>query len=251
MPLSGKVVLVTGASRGIGRTIASFFAADQARVAVHYNHNKAEAEKTLSSLTGEGHRRFQADLSDPRATEKLISNVIHEMGSIDILVNNAGIFEEYDFNTLTYQTWQAAWQKTLNINLTAAANTCFLAAKHMMERGGGKIINLSSRGAFRGEPSAPAYGASKAGLNAMSQSLAVALAPYHIYVYGVAPGFIETDMTRQMLVGEQGEQIKKQSPMGRVGFAEEVARTVVFLAGEHTDYLTGAIIDANGASYLR
>ena len=121
----------------------------------------------------------------------------------------------------------------------------------MIKQGGGKIINISSRGAFRGEPQAPAYGASKAGLNAMSQSLAQALAPHNIYVYIVAPGFIKTDMTEKLLVGKQGEQIKKQSPLGRVGYADEVARTVLFLAGEGTDYLTGSIIDVNGASYLR
>jgi 3-oxoacyl-[acyl-carrier protein] reductase len=198
-----------------------------------------------------GHQLFQADLADPKATEEMVLQVIRKMGSIDILVNNAGIFEEYDFNTLTYKKWQATWQKTVQINLIGAANICFLTAKHMIERGGGKIINVSSRGAYRGEPKAPAYGASKAGLNALSQSLAVALAPYNIHVYGVAPGFIETDMTKQMLAGKQGEQIKNQSPLGRVGFAQEVAQTVLFLAGEHTAYLTGAIIDINGASYLR
>jgi 3-oxoacyl-[acyl-carrier protein] reductase len=251
MSLAGKTVLVTGASRGIGRSIAAIFAAGKVRVALHYNQNKKAAGETLAGLPGDGHRLYQANIADAASTEKMITNVIREMGPIDILVNNAGIFEEYAFDELTYQTWQETWQRTVNCNLVGAANTCFLVANHMIDRGGGKIINISSRGAFRGEPRAPAYGASKAGLNAMSQSLAQALAPYNIYVYVVAPGFIKTDMTEKMLVGKQGDKIKNQSPLGRIGYAEEVARTVLFLAGEGTDYLTGAIIDVNGASYLR
>jgi 3-oxoacyl-[acyl-carrier protein] reductase len=251
MPVAGKIVLITGASRGIGRSIASSFAAERARVAVHYNQNKKAANETLAGLSGDGHRLFQANLAEAGATKDMITNAIREMGHIDILVNNAGIFEEYPFKKLNYQTWQETWQRTLNCNLVGAANTCFLIANHMIDRGGGKIINISSRGAFRGEPEAPAYGASKAGLNAMSQSLAQALAPYNIYVYVVAPGFIKTDMTERMLVGKQGQRIKNQSPLGRVGYMEEVARTVLFLAGEGTDYLTGAIIDVNGASYFR
>lgn len=251
MSVKGKTVLVTGASRGIGRTIASVFAAEQARVAVHYHKNKKSAGETITELPGEGHHLFQANIADAEETKKLIYAVVDTMGSLDILVNNAGIFEEIPFDALTFQTWRDTWQRTLDINLTGPANMCYLAAKQMIQKGNGKIINVSSRGAFRGEPQAPAYGASKAGLNAMSQSLAVALAPYNIYVYAVAPGFIKTDMTQKLLNGEKGERIKKQSPMGRIGFAEEVARTVLFLAGEGTDYLTGAVIDINGASYLR
>ena len=121
----------------------------------------------------------------------------------------------------------------------------------MMKSGGGKIINITSRGAFRGEPNAPAYGASKAGLNAMSQSLAQYLAPYNIFVGVVAPGFVETDMARDYLEGAGGEAIRNQSPLQRVAQPEEVAYPVLFLASEGAEWLTGAILDANGASYLR
>ena len=121
----------------------------------------------------------------------------------------------------------------------------------MTAQGGGKIINISSRGAFRGEPQAPAYGAAKAGLNAMSQSLAQALAPHNIMVYAIAPGFVETDMAAIVLDGPEGPAIRAQSPLNRVGRPEEIAGIAVFLAGPGTDYLTGCIIDANGASYLR
>ena len=121
----------------------------------------------------------------------------------------------------------------------------------MMKSGSGKIINITSRGAFRGEPNAPAYGASKAGLNAFSQSMAQALAPHNIFVYAVAPGFVETDMSASLLCGPKGDAIRAQSPLNRVARSEEVARVVLFLATEGTDYLTGCIIDVNGASYLR
>jgi len=121
----------------------------------------------------------------------------------------------------------------------------------MIKQGSGKIVNISSRGAFRGEPAAPAYGASKAGLNAMGQSLAIALAPHNIFVYTIAPGFVETAMARPHLTGKRKNEILNQSPIGRVAKPEEIAKTVVFLASEGTDFLTGCIIDVNGASYLR
>ena len=121
----------------------------------------------------------------------------------------------------------------------------------MMSVKQGKIINISSRGANRGEPDAPAYGASKAGINAMSQSLAIALAPYNIFVGVVAPGFVETDMAASSLIGEQGKAIRNQSPMQRVGKPEEIAKAVLMLSIDGMDYATGAIIDLNGASYLR
>jgi len=120
-----------------------------------------------------------------------------------------------------------------------------------MKSGGGKIINITSRGAFRGEPDAPAYGASKAGLNAFSESMAQALAPHNIFMYAVAPGFVETDMAASVLSGPGGDAIRAQSPLNRVARPEEVAGVVLFLAAEGTDYLTGSIIDVNGASYLR
>ena len=131
------------------------------------------------------------------------------------------------------------------------ANICYFAARHMMESGGGRIVNISSRGAFRGEPDAPAYGASKAGVNALSQSLAVALAPHNIFIGVVAPGFVETDMVTDMLASPDGDAIRAQSPLGRVARPEEVANAVLFLASTGAEFTTGTIIDVNGASYLR
>ncbi|MBP6788808.1 MAG: SDR family oxidoreductase, partial [Candidatus Promineofilum sp.] len=127
----------------------------------------------------------------------------------------------------------------------------YCAARHMIAQGGGRIVNVSSRGAFRGEPTGPAYGASKAALNSMSQSLAKHLAPYGISVGVVAPGFVQTDMAREALSGQSGVEIRAQSPFNRVAQPEEVAYAVLFLASEGAEFMTGAIIDVNGASYLR
>ncbi len=248
---ANKNVLVTGASRGIGRAIAHTFAESGARVAVHYHQNRQAAEQTLAGLPGGPHQLVQADVSVPESVRKMVDEVIREMGTIDVLVNNAGIYGRYPVVDLTYEEWQGIWERTIRTNLMGPANISFCVAQHMRDHGGGKIVNVSSRGAFRGEPNAPDYGASKAGLNALSQSMAKALAPYKIFVYVVAPGFVETEMSSRELSGPTGDEIRSQSPLGRVASPEEVARTVVFLASEGTDYLTGCIVDINGASYLR
>ena len=167
------------------------------------------------------------------------------------MVNNAGIGIYHPIESTNYQDWQTAWQQTLDTNLLGPANVCFCAAKIMMQQGGGRLVNVSSRGAFRGEPTKPAYGASKAGLNSLSQSLAVALAPHNIFVGVVAPGFVNTELTADRLSGPEGEEIKAQSPFNRVAEPEEVAHAVLFLASEGAEFSTGSIIDVNGASYLR
>jgi NAD(P)-dependent dehydrogenase (short-subunit alcohol dehydrogenase family) len=173
------------------------------------------------------------------------------MGGIDVLVNNAAVFEAHPVLEVDYRGWQEAWSRTIATNLIGPANLSFLAVRIMMERGGGRVVNVSSRGAFRGEPETPAYGASKAALNAMSQSMAQALAPHEVFFYVVAPGFVATDMAAPLLSGPAGDSIRAQSPLRRVAEPEEVARTVAFLASEAPDFMTGAIVDLNGASYLR
>jgi len=251
MNFQDKVVLVTGASGGIGRAIAQAFAQHGARVAVHYHRAIDAAEMTIQSLSGGPHELFRCDISDPADSQSLIEKVVKKFNRLDVLVNNAGIFRAHPIRQVDYQRWLEDWQRTLATNLVGPANLMYWAAQHMIVQGGGRIVNVSSRGAFRGEPDAPAYGASKAGLNALSQSLAQALAPYHIFVTAVAPGFVETDMVAESLSGPDGQKIREQSPLGRVAQPEEVARTVLFLAAEGSDYLTGAIVDVNGASYLR
>jgi len=248
---SDKVVLVTGASRGIGREIARQFAQRGARLVVHYHQDRRAAEQTLADVPDNSHLLLQANLSDAHAAGELAQRAVDEMGKIDILVNNAGVYEFHPVATTSFEQWRRSWDKTIQTNLLGPAHLSFHLARHMMQNGGGKIINITSRGAFRGEPNAPAYAASKAGLNAFSQSMAQALAPHNIFIYAVAPGFVDTDMAADVLAGAEGDAIRAQSPLNRVARPAEVARVVLFLAGPGTDYLTGGIIDVNGASYLR
>ena len=249
--LRGRRALVTGASRGIGRAIAAAFAREGAVVGVGYRSNREAADESLASLAGEGHVQVQADVSTPEGARSLVANAVEQLGGIDILVNNAGIFRGHRIADVEFGEWEQAWTETLAANLVGPAVSCHAAAQHMIRQGSGRIINVSSRGAFRGEPEAPAYGASKAGLNAMSQSLAVALAPHGIFVGVVAPGFVETDMAASSLEGEQGDAIRQQSPLGRVARPEEIANAVLFLASDDVEFATGSILDVNGASYLR
>jgi 3-oxoacyl-[acyl-carrier protein] reductase len=251
MDFTGKVVLVTGASRGIGRAIAQRFAKHGARLAVHYNRDQEAAEHTRLSLPGGPHYLFQSDIGQALAVEQLINAIVQDMGRIDIVVNNAAINEWQPILRIDYDQWNDVWQRTFDTNLIGPANIMFHASRHMMKQGGGHIVNISSRGAFRGAPKSPAYASSKAALNAMSQSLAQALAPHNIFVYVVAPGFVETDMSASILASPQGEAIRQQSPLNRVGRPEEVASIVVFLASGEADFATGTIVDINGASYLR
>ena len=234
-----------------GTAVAQKFAEAGAVVIITFNNDRKSAENVLDHLEGEGHNAVGCDISDPDQVEEMVGRVIEEYGRIDILVNNAGIYEDTDFNETGFDQWKRIWERTIGLNLTGAANLSFLVGKQMVLEGGGKIINVTSRGAFRGEPDAPAYGASKAGLNSFSQSLAKALAPFNVQSYAVAPGFVETDMTEDILSGPKGDEIRAQSPMNRVAKAEEVANAVIMLAAPGNEFMTGAIIDVNGASYLR
>jgi 3-oxoacyl-[acyl-carrier protein] reductase len=251
MRFDGQIVLVTGASRGIGAAVARLFAEQGARIAVHYLGNLDGAEATAATLPGGPHMIVQADIKDPVAVATMVAEVVREMGRLDVLVNNAGIYEEHPLSETDYESWQASWRRTIETNLIGAANASYCAARQMIGQGGGRIVNVSSRGAFRGEPLGPAYGASKAGMNAMGQSLAKYLAPFNIFVGTVAPGWVETDMAAGTLDGPEGEAVRAQSPLKRVARPEEVAYAVLFLASPGAEFVTGAVVDVNGASYLR
>jgi NAD(P)-dependent dehydrogenase (short-subunit alcohol dehydrogenase family) len=252
--MTGRSVLVTGASRGIGRAVATRFAEGGDRVAVHHRDSAPLAEQLVAALPGEGHVVVRADLADPEEVRAMVDAAADALGGLDVLVNNAGVFgaaeQRHPVFDTSYEHWQQQWRRTLDVNLLGAANATWCAARHMRGRGG-RVVNVSSRGAFRGEPHQPAYGASKAGLNAMGQSLAVALAPYGIAVATVAPGFVETDMTNEHLKAARGEEIRAQSPFHRVARPEEVAAAVHWLASPEAEWASGAILDLNGASYLR
>ncbi len=246
-----KIVVVTGSSRGIGSAVARKFAENGATVVTHYKSDKFTARQNFDKLPGTCHMMLQADLSVPDDVEQFCNKVIRQKGRIDILVNNAGIYEETLWWELDYKEWQQHWKKTIDTNLTGMANLSFLVAKQMIAQGGGKIINVSSRGAFRGEPHALPYGAGKAAMNSFGQSMAWALADKNVQVYTLAPGWVDTDMTHDILQSERGKAVAAQSPMNRVAMPEELAGAIFLLASKGTEYMTGCILDMNGASYLR
>jgi len=233
-------VLVTGGSRGIGRAIAVAFAEQGDRVVVHYAAAREDAEQTLALLEGSGHTLVAGDLGDPAAAQRVADVAEAELGGVDVLVNNAGIVPTADslqrLPEVTYLDWQRIWRQMVDVNLLGAA---------------GSIVNVGSRGAFRGEPDFPAYGASKAALHAFGQSMAVALAPEGIAVTSVAPGFVATDRQETMLATPAGAAIRDQSPFGRVATPQEVAAAVIYLASPAAAWASGTIVDLNGASYLR
>ncbi|GAA0246012.1 SDR family oxidoreductase [Saccharothrix mutabilis subsp. mutabilis] len=245
--VGGRAVLVTGAARGIGRAVAQRFAAAGDRVAVL---DRVAGADVVAGLDGDGHVAVEADLMDGDAVLAAVDSAVARLGGLDVVVNNAGIFTAHPVTEVDYATWQELWRTTLGINLVGAANVTWCAVRHLKERGG-RIVNVSSRGAFRGEPEVPAYGASKAGLNSLTQSLAIALAPYRIAVSAVAPGFVETDMTTDWLKPPGGDAIRAQSPFGRVAQPEEIAAGVFYLASAQAEWASGTILDLNGASYLR
>jgi NAD(P)-dependent dehydrogenase (short-subunit alcohol dehydrogenase family) len=219
-----------------------------------YRSDEAAARATLRLLPGKGHCAFQCDVADADAIERLVRSTVESMGGIDILVNNAGVYVDHDITdpTVSYTQWQESWSQTLQANLVGPANLSFCVGREMMKRKvKGRIVNISSRGAYRGEPTCPAYGASKAALNQMTQSLAKALGGHEISVAAVAPGFVETEMAQAALEGPHGPTIKADSPFGRVAKVEEVAEAVMFLVSPNATFSTGTVVDVNGASFLR
>jgi NAD(P)-dependent dehydrogenase (short-subunit alcohol dehydrogenase family) len=245
-----RTVLVTGASRGLGRAIAAAFAADGYGVAVHGLKNRPAAEECLAALAGDGHALVEGPIAAPQEARAVFAAAVGKLGAIDVLVNNAGVYFDHSPLATSLDEWSRAWDEVIGVNLLAPAWLCHAAIEHMRRHGRGAIVNISSRGAYRGEPDAPAYGAAKAGLNSMTQSLAVACAPHNIHVYGIAPGWIDTDMAAPYLTGNTGDAIRNQSPLRRVAEPAEIARIALFLASEESSWMTGTIIHANGASYL-
>ena len=249
--MTGRAVLITGASRGIGRATALAFAAQGDHVAVHHRDSAGRADAVVGELPGDGHLTVQADLTDPAQVRRMVDQVAVGLGGLDVLVNNAGIYVTHPITEVSYEDWQAAWQRTLAVNLIGPANVTWCAVQYMIPRGGGRVVNVSSRGAFRGEPGQPAYGASKGALNAFGQSLAKALGPHGISVTAVAPGFVDTEMATERVHGPDGDEVRAQSPFDRVARPEEIAAAVLYLASPEAEWASGTIVDLNGASYLR
>jgi 3-oxoacyl-[acyl-carrier protein] reductase len=244
-----STALITGSSRGIGAAIARRYAAAGMRVAVNYCQDEAGARETLESLEGFGHIVLRADVSDPDEVRTLIDSAVERLGRLDVLVNNAGRYEEQPFHTESYDAWQESWWRVLETNLLSAANASWAAVRHMRPQGGGKIINIASRSAFRAETESPAYAVSKAGMVNLTRCLARALAAEKILAYCIAPGFVETAMLRQGNE-DRSAQIVAEIPLGRVASVEDVAGVALFLAGHDADYLTGITIPVAGGSWL-
>lgn len=245
-----RTALITGSSKGIGAAIARAYANNGMRVAVHYNFDVSGAREVLTSLPGEGHVLVQGDIANPLDVQRIVNEADEALGGLGVLVCNAAIYEFQPFDTPEYADWLAAWQRLIDIDLYGSVNAAYCALPGMRARGGGKVIFIGSRGGFRGETDAPAYAAAKMGLVGFCRSLAKALAKEHIYSYVIAPGWVDTDMSRPRMA-EQMAKIEAEIPMGRVATPEDVAGVALFLASEAANYLTGTTIDVNGASYFR
>ncbi len=248
--LSGQVVLVTGSSRGLGREIAKHLGNSGASVAVHFSKHSQKAEELVREL-GHFSKAFQADFSKPRDIEQLTSAVLRHYGTIDVVVNNAAIAasleEEADMSS-----FQSNWEKTLQINLISAAAICKLLIPHFKRKGSGRFIHISSRAAFRGDTKDyMAYAASKAGLIALSKSIARAYGKDGIKSFVIAPGFINTEMAEPFIDQYGMDYVTSTLALSKLTEPYDVAPTVVFLASGFMDHATGTSIDINAASYMR
>jgi 3-oxoacyl-[acyl-carrier protein] reductase len=249
--MTSRRILVTGGSRGIGAAVCRAFADLGDAVAVHCSSSREAAEQVAAALPGDGHVVVQADLRDADQVRAMVDGAAASLGGLDVLVNNAGVFFPHPIDEVGYEEWQRAWADTLGVNLVGAANVTWCAVRHLPRDGSGRIVNVGSRGAFRGEPDSPAYGASKAAIAAFGQSIAKSLGATGIAVSTVAPGFVETEMAGEHLEGELGDATRAQSPFNRVATPEEIAAAVVWLASPEAQWASGAVLDLNGASYLR
>ncbi|MTT32307.1 3-oxoacyl-[acyl-carrier-protein] reductase [Terrilactibacillus sp. BCM23-1] len=246
--LEGKVALVTGASRGIGRAIAHTLAKAGASVVVNYAGNQALAEKVVEEVKSYGVKAslYQCNVADTKAVQDMIKSVVDSYGRLDILVNNAGITRD----TLLMRMKEDDWDSVLNINLKGVFNTTKAVTRQMMKQKSGRIINVSSVVGIIGNPGQANYVAAKAGVIGLTKSAARELAPRNITVNAIAPGFISTDMTED-LPEEIKEQMKKQIPLNYFGEPEDVAAVVKFLASEDSRYMTGQILNIDGGMVMQ
>ena len=229
-------ILITGTSRGIGASIYSAL----------LGHN------LVGHSTSGGDHAIAADLSDPDQVTALWREALSRLGGrINVLVNNAGLFEATPIEQAD-DDWLAGWERTMQINLTASAALCRLAVLHFRETGGGRIVNVASRAAYRGDsPAHWHYAASKAGMVGMTKSIARGYAKENVLAFAVCPGFTMTGMAEDYLASRGGDKLLADIPLGRVADAAEVAETVRWLAVDAPPSATGAVIDVNGASYVR
>jgi len=249
--LTGKTVLVTGGSRGIGAAIARAIGASGGRVLVHYARNRAAADAVRRDIGAERCHLIQADLAVPGEVDRLWSEALSLSPRIDVLVNNAGIFEDVRVDD-PIADWRAAWARVLQVNLLAPADLCRAAIQHFREHGGGKIINVASRAAFRGEaPDEMPYGASKGALVTLTKTIARGFAADGVLAFAIAPGFTDTDMVTGTMTAEAIAEATRDIPLGAMASPEEIGQLAAFLCDDRVRHMTGATFDVNGASYVR
>lgn len=246
--MNDRVALITGGSRGIGRATALLMAEAGCDVAINYRIESGGAAQVTSAVEGLGRRALavRADVSDSEQVDAMIHHVMEEFGKLDILVNNAGIWERNPTDTMT----EESLKRTIDVNLLGTFYTIMSSVPRMKKHGGGSIINVSSTAGQRGEPFYSPYAASKGAIISLTKSLSVELASSNIRVNCVAPGWIETDMSRDALMSGEGDKIRMQIPLRRVGTPEEVATSIVFLASDDASFITGEIINVNGGAVL-
>lgn len=245
MEIKGKVAIVTGASRGIGRAISIKLAEKGAKVAIIYNSraDKAEEVKKEILLKGVECEIYKCDVSDFEEVKRIVEKILNDFDRIDILVNNAGIAIKEKF----IGTKEESWDKTIDVNLKGVFNMCRFVIPYMLRNSGGKIVNLSSLAGRNGGTLGVPYAASKAGIMGLTQALAAEFTSKGILTNAVAPGPVYTDLTNN-LSREDLERLEKLSPVGRFAYPEEIAHTIVFLV--ENDYVSGEIVNVNASRYM-
>jgi 3-oxoacyl-[acyl-carrier protein] reductase len=245
LTLEGRNALVTGASRGIGREAALLMARLGARVAFAYARDEAAA-RAAAAQAGGGAVAIAGDLARPGAAEKLVADAEQALGPLDVLVANHGIWKRAPIETMT----DPEWRETLDLNLGSVRALCSEAARRMLPRGRGVFVLVASTAGQRGEPFHSHYAASKGALIALARSLAAELGPRGIRVNCVAPGWVDTDMSREALAGADGDAIRRAIPLGRPGTARELAGPIAFLASDLSSYLHGEVLSVNGGAVM-
>jgi NAD(P)-dependent dehydrogenase (short-subunit alcohol dehydrogenase family) len=249
--LANKSVLVTGGSRGIGAAMARAIGAAGGEVVAHYGHNRDAAEAVRDDIGAARCHLVQADLAEPDQVENLWAEALALAPGLNVLINNAGIFEEAPVDAPLAQ-WRAAWSRVLQVNLFAPADLCRDAITHFRTIGGGRIINVASRAAFRGEaPDEMPYGASKGGLVTLTKTIARGFAADEVLAFCIAPGFTDTEMVTGAMEPEAIARATSDIPLGEMASAEEIGALAAFLCGDVVRHMTGATFDVNGASYVR
>ncbi|MFQ5785165.1 MAG: SDR family NAD(P)-dependent oxidoreductase [Alphaproteobacteria bacterium] len=249
--LKGKVALVTGGSRGIGAAIVRTLADAGGDVVLHYGRSRERAEALAGELGRERCRPIAADLDDGETVPGLWREAVGWKGRIDVLVNNAGVYLAAGVDD-DFATWSEVWARSLAVNLVASAHLCREAVRHFRERGGGTIINIASRAAFRGDaPDYTHYAASKAGMVALTRTIARGFGGDGVLAYAIAPGFVRTEMAEAFFAEHGEEGVVSEIPLGAVAPPQDIANVVAFLAAGLAPHATGTTIDVNGASYVR